>query len=204
MAFTTRKSLLLKVRKGNEVSWNDFYKTYKPLIMLVGGDCGLTPDEKEDLVSNVLVEIFQKDIIGKYDIDKVPDDVIFSHDPAKGRFRHYLRQIVRYQAIKIYKKRHNFESVDAEDFPVKMLMAEDSFNKSWECEWTNHLRNEAVIELKSRIEPKTYSAFEMYAFHGKPVKEVADFFDMSISSVYTAKSRCIAALREIIKDLEEK
>ena len=204
MAFTTQKSLLLKVRNGNEVSWNDFYETYKPLIMLVGGDCGLTPDEKKDLVSNVMVEIFQKDIIGKYDIDKVPDDVIFAHDPAQGRFRHYLRQIVRYQAIKIYKKRHNFESVDAESFPAKNLLAEDLFNKNWDDEWMKHLLNEAMIELKSRVESNTYSAFEKYALHGKPVKEVADFFDMSISSVYTAKSRCTATLREIIKDLEEK
>jgi len=50
MAFTTRKSLLMRVREGDEVSWNDFYKTYKPLIFLCGDDCGLLPDEKEELV----------------------------------------------------------------------------------------------------------------------------------------------------------
>ena len=204
MAFTTRKSLLLKVRNGNEVSWNDFYKTYKPLIMLVGGDCGLTQDEKEELVSNVMVEIFQKDIIGKYDIDNVPENVVFTHDSAKGCFRHYLRKIVRYQAIKIYKKRHDFESVDAENFPAKTLLAEDLFNKKWDDEWMKHLLNESIIELRSRVEPQTYSAFEMYAMHRKSVKEVADFFDISVSSVYTAKSRCVATLREIIKDLEDK
>ena len=31
-----------------------------------------------------------------------------------------------------------------------------------------------------------------------------DFLNLSVSSVYTAKSRCITTLREIIKDLEEK
>ena len=104
----------------------------------------------------------------------------------------------------MYKKRHDFESVDAESFPAKNLLAEDLFNKNWDDEWMKHLLNEAMIELKSRVESNTYSAFEKYAMHRKSVKEVADFFDISVSSVYTAKSRCIATLREIIKDLEEK
>ena len=28
MAFTTKKSLLRKVRAGDEISWNEFYQTY--------------------------------------------------------------------------------------------------------------------------------------------------------------------------------
>ena len=50
MAFTTRKSLLAKVRAGDEVSWSDFYTAYKPLIYLCGNDCGLNNAEKEELV----------------------------------------------------------------------------------------------------------------------------------------------------------
>lgn len=65
MAFTTRKSLLAKVRAGDEVSWSDFYTAYKPLIYLCGNDCGLNNAEKEELVQQVMTEIFRKDIIGK-------------------------------------------------------------------------------------------------------------------------------------------
>ncbi len=32
MAFTTRKSLLAKVRGGDEISWQEFYYAYKSLI----------------------------------------------------------------------------------------------------------------------------------------------------------------------------
>ena len=60
MAFTTSKSLLAKVRSGDEISWQEFYNTYKPLIYLCGGDCNLTIDEKEELVQKVMTEIFQK------------------------------------------------------------------------------------------------------------------------------------------------
>jgi DNA-directed RNA polymerase specialized sigma24 family protein len=47
-------------------------------------------------------------------------------------------------------------------------------------------------------------AFEMYALQNRSVEEVAEFLNMSISSVYTAKSRCITTLKEIIKELDEK
>ena len=77
MAFTTKKSLLKKVRAGDEISWNEFYQTYKPLILLCGMDCSLTQYENEELVQLVMTEIFRKDILKNYDLDKVPDHIVF-------------------------------------------------------------------------------------------------------------------------------
>ena len=36
------------------------------------------------------------------------------------------------------------------------------------------------------------------------VGQFAEFLNISVSSVYTAKSRCLTALKEIIKELEDK
>ena len=102
MSFTTRKSLLAKVKAGDEVSWAEFYAAYKPLILLCGQDCMLTDAETDELVLQVMAEVFQKDIVGKYDPDNIPDNIVFKYDPAKGRFRHYLRRIIR--TIKFTKK----------------------------------------------------------------------------------------------------
>ena len=204
MAFTTRKSLLIRVRCGDEISWGEFYAAYKPLILLCGGDCGLTQDEKEELVQKVMCEIFQKDIISKYDPENIPEHIVFKYDPSKGRFRHYLRKIIRFQAIKIYKQRRNFESIDSETSPVHFLPSKDEWNTVWDEEWQRHLLNMAMQELKNRVQAETYAAFEMYALQKRKVEDVADFLNMSVSSVYTAKSRCISTLKEIIRDLEEK
>ncbi len=201
MAFTTRKSLLAKVRSGDEVSWREFYETYKPLILLRGGDMRLTADEKEELISKVMCEIFQKDIVGKYDPENIPDDVVFKYDPAKGRFRHYLRKIIRNQAMGILRKRRPHLSLDAADVPEPA--AEDELESLWDREWQQHLYIEALKELKLRVDAKTYSAFELYAIQGRSPKEVADFLDLSVSSVYTGKSRCIELVKKIIRDLEE-
>ena len=200
MAYTTKKSLLAKVRAGDEVSWQEFYETYKKLILLVGNDCSLRPDENEELVQQVMCELFTKDIIGKYDPDHIPDDVKFTYDPKRGRFRHFLKRIVRNQAIKIYKKRLKYENLE----DAEAACGENRFDAVWNEEWRRHVLNMALVELRARVQPETYSAFEMYALQNRKLREVCEFLDMSESSVYTAKSRCIAALKDIIANLEEK
>ena len=203
MAFTTRKSLLAKVRAGDEVSWAEFYAAYKPLILLCGQDCKLTPDENDELVQQVMSEIFQKDIVGKYDPDHIPDDVVFHYDPAHGRFRHYLRGIIRNHALKLYQKRKRFVEFDASAQQIAEPSV-DVWNELWDEEWKRHVFAMALTELKGHVQPETYVAFEMYAIQERPVQEVASFLNLSIASVYTAKSRCVAALKEIISKLEDK
>ena len=204
MAFTTRKSLLARVREGGDIPWGEFYATYKPLIRLCGGDCGLTDDEKDELVQKVMCEIFAKDIIGRYDPDRVPDDVVFRHDPARGRFRHYLRRIIRNQALKIIRERKNGPAAPPSGAAEQELLTDNALEAAWDLEWRRHLANMAVAELRGRVQPETYVAFEMYALQNRPAREVAKFLNISVASVYTAKSRCAATLREIIDDLEEK
>lgn len=203
MAFTTKKSLLAKVRAGDEVSWRDFYSAYKPLILLCGNDCSLTPDENEELVQMVMTEIFKHDIIGRYDPENIPDNVVFKYDPAKGRFRHYLRKIIRNQAIRIYHKRSACVSIE-DDNSVSETPDANVFDALWEEEWKKHLLNMALAELKGRVQAETYLAFEMYALQNREVEEVAEFLNLSVSSVYTAKSRCICVLKEIVSNLEER
>lgn len=62
----------------------------------------------------------------------------------------------------------------------------------------------ALAELKGRVQAETFLAFEMYALQNRSVDEVATFLNLSISSIYTAKSRCISALKDIVANLEER
>ena len=200
MAFTTKKSLLAKVRAGDEVSWREFYETYRPLVHLVGRDCGLQHEENEELVQLVMREIFQKDVLAKYDIEHVPDDVVFSYDPARGRFRYYLKAIIRNQALKLYHRRREHLALDEIPEPA----AEERIDAVWDEEWRRHLLTQAMVELRGRVRAETYSAFEMYAVQGHSVQEVADFLNISVNSVYVAKNRCIALLKGIIETLERR
>ena len=62
MSYTTKKSLLRKVRDGDQIHWTEFYQTYRPLIVLRGGDYGLDDEEKKVLYKGVkaLNEFFNK------------------------------------------------------------------------------------------------------------------------------------------------
>ena len=170
------------------------------MIILCGRDCGLTYEENEELVQLVMCEIFQKDILSKYSIDEIPNDVCFKYDPARGRFRHYLKAIIRNQALKLYHKRREFANIEDVPEPV----TEESFDLSYEEEWRRLLFNQAMTELKGQVQAETYAAFEMVAVQGRPAKEVADFLGISVNSVYVAKTRCIATLKRVIKELESK
>ena len=169
-----------------------------------GGNCGLNRDEKDELVQKVMCEIFQKDIVGKFDFANVPSNIVFKYDPSQGRFRHYLRKVIRYQALKIISRRRYDESINNENSPAYSLPSNDDWNAAWEEEWQQHVLHMAMTELRGRVQPDTFVAFEMYAVQNRKVEEVAEFLNMSVSSVYTAKSRCISALKEIIKELEDK
>ena len=113
----------------------------------------------------------------------------------------YLKKIIRNHAIKLYHRRHAtlpLEVVEEGNHPVA-----DDWDRLWEKEWKRHLFNMALEELKTQVQPETFVAFEMYALQNKPVREVAEFLHMSVSAVYTAKSRCIADMKNIIANLEE-
>ena len=198
MAFTTRRSLLEKVRAGDEISWKEFYDTYRPLIRLCGRDYALYEHEQDELVQQVMCEIFRKDIIGKFDFDRVPDNVVFKYDPAKGRFRHYLRGIIRHHAHRIIGRR----AVPLDPEAQAGLPDAAELDRQWDAEWRQHVLNLAFEELKKRVRAEIYMAFEMYAVQNRPVEEVAGMLNLSVSSVYTAKSRCISVLREIVNKLE--
>lgn len=199
MAFTTRKTLLVKVRNGDEISWREFYETYQPLIWLCGGDHSLNYEEKQELVQTVMVQIFQRDILKKYDFEKVPEHITFKYEPSRGRFRHFLKKIIRNNAKKIFNKRkHHCELGDQLD-----LLDRSNFNQAWEEEWEQHILASAMVELRNRVSAETFLAFEKYALHNEDPKDVALFLGISISSVYTAKSRCISIIKSIVDELEE-
>ena len=189
MAFTTRKSLLSKIRSGDEVSWEEFYHTYRPLILLRGGDLGLTQTEKEDLVQNVVLDFFKT---SKY----------FVYDRSKGRFRDYLRMVIRNRAIDIIRKRRDQEvSIESENTGIDILP--DEAIDMWDEEWISHMMSQALDELKKQINPTTYQAFDLYAIQNEPSHNVAEMLDISVNSVFVYKNRAINKLREIMQTIDE-
>ncbi len=186
MAYTTRKELLTKVHEGNEAAWFEFAEFYKPLILLCAQDCHLNPNETEELQQNVLLAVFHHDVTQRY-------------DSTKGRFRDYLRRIIKNTAIDIINARKGQLTSGTLPEPQEP----QSLEKLIDGAWREFLYNKALEELRANTEPTHYMAFELHGQQGMPAKKVAGMLGLSEASVFKIKSRLVARCAEIVKRLEE-
>ena len=189
MAFTTRGSLLSAVRRGDEIGWQEFYDLYKPLILLRGGDLRLNQTEKEELVQLVMISFFNT-------------ARTFRYDRSKGRFRDYLKTVIRNRACDLMRKRQDGTvSTEAVERLVTGIPAEAE--DRWEREYREMLLAQAFEELKTRCDPTTLQSYDLFVRHGLHAKEVAALLDLKPNAVYQHKSRVETMLRQIVKELDE-
>ena len=183
MAYTTRKSLLLAIGRGDEVSWEEFYRTYRPLIVFCAGG-RIAPSEIDDLIQTVMLKVFRSG-------DR------FRYDPAKGKFRDYLGRIVNNAIVDMLRKRR---SAAAAEIPLE----DDAFAAAWQTEWSRHVFEQAVAELRCRVSPPTFQAFDLYVLQKQPPAKVAAFLGLDIARVYKAKLRCLGILRRIVAEIRRR
>ncbi|MBQ9368509.1 MAG: sigma-70 family RNA polymerase sigma factor [Victivallales bacterium] len=183
MAYTTRKTLLQVVLKGDESSWAQFQAFYKPLIRLCGHDFGLTEEEIQDLQQEVLIEVNNADVIGKY-------------KQSRGRFRDYLRTIIRRKAFRIRKQRLCL----IEQLPASNDNTE--LETAWKKEWLELLLKVATNELKEKVNSTNFMAYDLNVDQNIPAPQVAAMLKITLNQVYLAKGRCSRLLAEIINKLK--
>ena len=182
MAYTTDQSLLLAIRQGDEVSWQSFYDTYRPLILYCSRN-RLYPDEREDLVQLVMLKLFNS---GNY----------FNYDPARGKFRDYLGRIIHNAIVDIWRKRPMETTVyiiPEEDF--------NSFEVQWLRDWQDYLFTRATDLLKEQVPEISWQIFDFCVMQNVPVKEVAGLLNIPAGKVYKVREKCSTILQEIIREL---
>ena len=118
----------------------------------------------------------------------------FHFDPDIARFRTYFGRIIKAKIADHFRKDHREENI----FDFNEMCVDGGYDSFFMGEWRQMILKEAEIELKKRVLPKTYQAYELYAVQKRPVEKVAEFLGCSVNQVYQAKKRCFAMLREII------
>ena len=123
---------------------------------------------------------------------------------SSGSFRSWLKTVahhswydlVQSRQYKILKGgtglRQQLESTEAPDDLAAQL----------EDEWDQELMKLATDRVKTRVQPKTWEAFEMTAIQGQSTDNVAERLEMSLSAVYKAKSNVVKMLQEESELLE--
>jgi RNA polymerase sigma factor (sigma-70 family) len=184
----TPKTLIERLRDGDEIPWNEFYSTYAPIVRSLGSLKGLSFVECDELVQEVMLRFFKH-------------SETFVFNPEIARFRTYFGRIVQWSIIDIFRRRQAGAPTETEcPFQPEELPPPDKIlDEALLAEWHRMLLNEALAELRGRVELQTYSAFELHGLQHRNPAEVAQMLKMNPARVYLAKSRCLNILREIFK-----
>lgn len=202
--YTTRKTLLQRMQNCDEISWEEFYRIYWPLVLDIGRKLGLSQDNCGDLMQEIMLDLFNGEPLLRY-------------DPAKGKFRTYFGVLVRHKAAEMLKKSAPFDSVSktvsgsgepgspVDDLPASLtgdnLGESNPFQKLFDEEYRKCLLAAAMNELRNTVEPKTYAIFEMVVLQERPQKEVARCLGINRATIDVYCSRCRKTLRRIVSDI---
>ena len=185
---TTSKTLLDKIASGDEISWDEFYQKYSPIVKALAVYKGLSGTDADDVCQQVMMQFFKQ-------------SQTFKFDPDVARFRTYFGRIVNAKIINYFRRKENKEILVDDVMPD--IPVDPEIEAIYMSEWRKTLLIEAQQKLKERVAPETYQAYELYAVQGRPVEKVAAYLDCSVNQVYQAKKRCFAMMREILLAMNE-
>ena len=195
MAIQTRLTLLNRVKEGDEISWNEFYNLYKPIVIMMGKDYELTTDECEELVQDVMIDFCKAK---KH----------FTYDPSIGSFRAYFRTIVRSRIFKCLKRKKKQEIMIDQSIIVNTVDSEscEQFanaapTENEERHWQEFLLSAAIQEIQNTADPVQVQVYIFCRLQGQKVNDVAQMFNISPKTVYKYMTNIDSQIRAIVKNM---
>ncbi len=185
-------ALLELIKEGQDNTlWGVFDRRYRPIIEGVAQRLGLQGADAADLAQDVLVEFVRSRKAGNFELHR-------------GKLRAWFRRVAHARVVDLRRRRAYLQDARG-DTVLAELSDPDRFSQVWELECRARMLEVALRRLRRSggVEAKTVEAFEQFALAGKPAEQVARELSLSVQSVYNAKHRCAARLKEILLDLEE-
>jgi len=187
----TNPSIFLRLKQSDpaprEVAWGEFHRRYAPIIAAFAQRLGARQQDVDDVVQDVMLGFFSK-------------SPTFIYDPAKGRFRGYLKVCTYRAAQNHVHKRAHLRGVPLDRLAPDALAIEQVWNDVWEQE----LLSRAIEQLRSRMgDTKTFQAFEQYVGLNKPAQAVAESLGLHITTVYKSKEQITQLLRETMQQFND-
>ena len=190
----TRPSLLVRLRDHRDnQAWGEFVELYAPLIYAYARKRGLQDADAADLAQNCLRQVAAH--VGRLE-----------YDPQRGSFRGWLFTIVR-NKLRDFQQQPRQLYQGSGDPQVQRLLELQTANESeereqWEREYRLGLLSWAAEQVRPQVQETTWQAFWQTAVEGKSGKEAAQALGLTAAAVYLAKSRVMARLRAVIREVQ--
>jgi RNA polymerase sigma-70 factor (ECF subfamily) len=187
----TRPSLIARIRvPGDADAWGQFAAVYGPLVHGYARRHGLQDCDAADLTQDVLKSV--AGAVGALD-----------HKSGRGAFRKWLFTITRNKIIDFYRSPRNRER-GAGDTGALQVLAEvpaPHEEPEWDREYERQVFGWAADRVRPEFQSPTWRAFWLTAVEGRPGPEVAAELGMSLGAVHVARSRVLARLKAVVREL---
>lgn len=184
---TTHGTLLARVAAGvDPAAWREFCDRYGELILGFARRRGMQAADCDDVMQDVLIALTKA----------MPG---FTYDPAKGKFRSYLKTIVIRGIAK--KRLQNSGAIALEHIEeaTRAAVTDADAEAAWEVEWRQYHLRQAMKTVESEFNAVDRAAFQAYAIDGLSAEAVAERHNLSVDSVYQSKSRIMKRLSAVIE-----
>ncbi|HRK32058.1 MAG TPA: sigma-70 family RNA polymerase sigma factor [Tepidisphaeraceae bacterium] len=188
---TTNPTIFLRLRESDdtprELAWDQFAARYADVIGSFARRFGARPQDVDDVIQDVMLGFFLK-------------SPTFVYDPAKGKFRGYLK-VCAYRALsKRLGKAAKFRGKPLDDINPEEMAVDQLWNDVWEQDL---LRQALHLIRQTMGDTKTFRAFELYVVFDQPAEHVAEKLAMHLNSVYRAKEQITRLLQEKVATLKD-
>lgn len=190
----TRDSLLVQVQDpANRDAWEQFARIYRPVIVRIAMARGLQHADAQDLSQQVLMAVASA--IGGWE----------KRDEST-RFRHWLSRVTKNAILNALVRRPKDQAVGGSSFEELLRDAvdrDDATTALIETELRRELYIRAAEIVKVEFRADSWLAFELSVAGDLKIEDVARQLGKSVGAIYTARSRIMFRLREVISELGE-
>jgi RNA polymerase sigma-70 factor (ECF subfamily) len=184
---STSESLLIRLRSTDDSeAWRQFVRLYTPLVFFWARKTGLSGHDAADLVQEVLLVL----------VRKLPG---FRYD-ANRSFRSWLRTVTLNQ----WRQWHRRKKEPAIGWPpgsINELAEPEASQEFWEKDYQETLVAQAIEANRDRFAPATWAALKEYLGGDLAAAAVANRHGITVSTLYSAKSRLMRYLRTQLENL---
>ncbi len=188
----TRDSLLVQVQDpSNRDAWDLFARIYRPTIVRIAMARGLQHADAQDLSQQVLMAVASA--IGSWE----------KRDEST-RFRHWLSRVTKNAILNALTRRPKDQAVGGSSIEELLREVADR-DEATTAFIENQLRRELYLQaaelIKAEFRADSWQAFELSVAGDLTIEQVAQQLGKSVGAIYTARSRIMYRLREIIAEL---
>ncbi len=175
------------VLQGEAEAWRRFSAIYTPVVYGWARQAGLQECDACDVCQNVFLSLVKN-------LQK------FRHDQPGYSLRAWLRTITKHAVVDWARKRQKQvgqPSLAPEELEKALVRSEEDASVKADRDLIVRRSLELV---RDDFEPATWQMFWQFQVEGRTAEEVAAERDVSVWSVYKARSRVFARLRELLED----